>query len=718
MGATLLFWGWQTGFLLPGAVMALILESSRVVRTRWEFTDDEFARVWTFCVVLFLAALMFAFNDNGGPSGFSQLFENLNATSEHNASNVSTMTVDAVIRWLPMIFFLFIAAQTFSPANGVPLEAISIYLRSRLKRARKKGHPVPPSRRFNLAHPYFALCLFSAAGHTVEDNSFYFGLSALVAWALWPHRSRRFALPVWIGVLLTAIVAGFFGQRAFGQLSRLAEEYDPQLLSFFMRSMVDPKKSFTDIGDTGSLKLSGRIIIRLDPLHGAKVPMYLREASYRELDEKGNGRSHNRIYKQLVWETGNTNDEFPQMTETPPESGIFPLHSEPANRSLVTIACYLNGINRDDRYPEGVLPLPPDCSRIENSRAYFIYQNNLGTVVAEGPRLMIFDACYGSGMIQDDAPETDETMTNEDLAVPPEEVPGLDKVISQLHIAGNSEEAKIQAVSGFFADHFRYSLEEDNPLDSGTNATALSRFLLETHSGHCEYFATATVLLLRELGIPARYAIGYYVHEPAGHGYVVRLRDGHAWCLVWNTKTRAWENFDTTPSSWVAQEEENASPFQFLSDFQSWAEFQVLKFFDYSHNNIREYIFWPLIPALAFLLYRIFRGSRRHREGTLSPRTIWPGLDSEFYQLEERLARGGLPRQSGEPLSAWLQRATTDAQFAALRQPLENILRLHYRYRFDPSGLSPAERQTLRREVETCLSLASQRLLKASLDCR
>ncbi len=708
MGATLLFWGWQTGstaFFIAGAVMGAILESSRLFKTRWEFSDDEFGRVWTFCNVLFVAAVIFAFNDNGGPSGLSELFENFSAASEHTASNAGAMTVDAVIRWLPMIFFLFILAQTFSPADGVPLEAVFLYLRSRLKRARKRGQAVPPTRRFDASYPFFALCLFSAAGHTVEGNSFYFGLAALVSWALWPVRSRRYSLPIWIGALVVAIVAGFFGQRLFGQLSRLAEEYDPQLLSYLMRSSADPKKSWTDIGDVSRLKLSGRIVVRVQPQDGAPPPVYLREASYRELAESA-VNINKRIYKQLVWDTGNTNNEFPPMTETPPESGIFPLHPESDNRSLVTIGCYLNGINRDDKYAYGVLPLPADCNRLENSRAYFVYQNNLGTVLAEGPRLMIFDACYGSGMIRDDLPNADESISNEDLEVPTNEIPAIKTVISRLDVTGKSDEEKIFAVTRFFADNFIYSLTQENLPVADTNDTALSRFLLKSHKGHCEYFATATVLLLRQLGIPARYAVGFFVHEPSGNGYVVRQRDAHAWCLVWNKKKRTWENLDTTPPSWVATEREEASPLEFLSDFQSWVEFEVLRFFDYSHNNIRQYIFWPLIPALAFLLYRIFRGSRRHKNQAKPAEPFpWPGLDSEFYRLEQELARHGLPRQPGEPLSAWLQRATTHPELSKLKERMEKILRLHYRYRFDPQGLSDLERRELRDDVKTCLAL-------------
>ncbi|HTV42459.1 MAG TPA: transglutaminase domain-containing protein [Candidatus Sulfotelmatobacter sp.] len=709
IGATLVFWGWQTGFLPIGIIMAVILESSRFIETRWEYTDDEFARIWTFCNLLLLAALIFAFNDNGGPSDFSQLFENLNSNSEKVAGTASNMTADAVIRWLPMIFFLFVVAQTFSPADGIPLEAVFFLLRSRLKRARKRGQPTPPSRRFNALYPYFALCLFSATGHTVQNDSFYYGLSILLAWALWSQRSRRYGLLVWASMMAIAVTAGYLGQKAFGQLSRLAEEYDPQLLSYFMRSFTDPRRSRTSIGDVGKIQLSGKIVVRLQPLNKSPVPVYLREASYRIL-RNAPGSSYKKRSPELEWDTGITNNmNADPVSETPNGSGIFPLHpGGPGNRSAVTIACYLDGVNAEDKYADGILPLPPDCNRLENSRAYFVYRNNLGTVLAEGPRLMIFDACYGSDMIADAPPNADEYTPNEDLYVPSNEVPAIKQIASSLNVAGQDEDHILLAVGKFFADNFTYSLWQGPDEDLTDTNTALSRFLLETRSGHCEYFATATVLLLRELGIPARYAVGYYVHEPSGDGYIVRERDAHAWCLVWNPKKHSWENFDTTPPDWIAEGEKHASPFEFLSDFQSWLQYEILKFFDYSHDSIRNYIFWALIPALAFLLYRIFRGSRRHKKGRdQTDRSQWPGLDSEFYQLEQKLRRNGLLRAPDEPLSAWLQRATNDPLLAGLKQPLEKILMLHYRYRFDPRGLTQSERQALRREVEVCLSRAS-----------
>ncbi len=45
--------------------------------------------------------------------------------------------------------------------------------------------------------------------------------------------------------------------------------------------------------------------------------------------------------------------------------------------------------------PEGLLPLPLDCDRLDNLPAYALYKNSVGAVLAEGPGLVIFDAGCG-----------------------------------------------------------------------------------------------------------------------------------------------------------------------------------------------------------------------------------------------------------------------------------------------------------------------------------
>ena len=83
-------------------------------------------------------------------------------------------------------------------------------------------------------------------------------------------------------------------------------------------------------------------------------------------------------------------------------------------------------------------------------------------------------------------------------------------------------------------------------------------------------------------------------------------------------------------------------------------------------------------------------------------------MDSEFYVLEKKLADRGLPRQAGEPLADWLERALAEPALTGLRSPLKELLRLHYRHRFDPHGLPAAERERLRDEAKACLDLLLQ----------
>ncbi len=99
----------------------------------------------------------------------------------------------------------------------------------------------------------------------------------------------------------------------------------------------------------------------------------------------------------------------------------------------------------------------------------------------------------------------------------------------------------------------RYLLEEMNytlTLKSGTKEFPLETFLLEKKEGHCEYFATAMVVLLRLNGIPSRIVNGFIGGTWNKHGnfYVVKESDAHTWVEVYFPK-RGWITFDPTPSS-------------------------------------------------------------------------------------------------------------------------------------------------------------------------
>ena len=90
LGATLLFWGLQSDFLLVGAVMAVVLESASFVKARWEFSDEDFSRIWTFCGLLFLASAVYTFTANEGPSSFSCFFQDPNPLTQRAAGRASS----------------------------------------------------------------------------------------------------------------------------------------------------------------------------------------------------------------------------------------------------------------------------------------------------------------------------------------------------------------------------------------------------------------------------------------------------------------------------------------------------------------------------------------------------------------------------------------------------------------------------------------------------
>jgi len=683
LGAALLFWGWQTGHLAAGAIMAAVLEGARLIKARWEFTDNDFRRIWIFCALLLLAAALYAFSANGGPTDMRGFFHNPSPATERNAGNATAQTVAALIRWLPIMFFLFVAAQAFSSREGIPPETVSLILRLRWQKARKLGRPLPVAESVNISYPYFMLCLLSASFQSREDETFFWGSCALVAWALWSHRSRRHGVLIWAGAVAMAIFLGYSGQRGVGRLYRLFDNYSAQWLSRNTGGGADPMQSKTMLGQIGRLKGSPRIVIRLEPRDGSRAPPLLREATYR-------------VWKGQAWYSEVTREKYESVYEATNHT-TWVLLPGTTNDAAVNLACYLPG-------GCGLLPLPTGCGRLENLSAFGLSKSSLGAVLADGPGLVVFDALYAPGPTIDSPGNT-----NDDLAVPPREIPALERVIADLQLRSQSRRQVLRTVSSYFQDQdkFHYSLWQGLGKFNGPSETPLSRFLLRTHSGHCEYFATATVLLLRQLGIPARYAVGYAVHEHTGRKYVVRQRDAHAWCLVWNPTSATWQDLDTTPASWMAAEAGRWSLEQFLSDGWSRVTFEFAKF-RWGQNQLRQYFLWALAPVLALLLYQIIFRSRRRRqtrsEDTAAAAVRWPGLDSEFYQIEKRLAARGAGRQPSEPLSAWLRRVSAQPALADIRSRLRTLLQLHYRYRFDPQGLNQSDREALRREATGCLA--------------
>jgi transglutaminase-like putative cysteine protease len=75
-------------------------------------------------------------------------------------------------------------------------------------------------------------------------------------------------------------------------------------------------------------------------------------------------------------------------------------------------------------------------------------------------------------------------------------------------------------------------------------------FLFRYRSGHCEFFATAMILMLRSVDIPARLVTGFMGSEfnPLEDFYIVRQNNAHAWVEAYLPES-GWTTFDPTPAA-------------------------------------------------------------------------------------------------------------------------------------------------------------------------
>ena len=89
----------------------------------------------------------------------------------------------------------------------------------------------------------------------------------------------------------------------------------------------------------------------------------------------------------------------------------------------------------------------------------------------------------------------------------------------------------------------------DLPRPSGPDANLVDEFLFDWQRGHCEYFATAMVVLLRTGGVPARIVNGFLGADfnQIGTYYSVRQANAHSWVEVYFPEL-GWVRFDPTPA--------------------------------------------------------------------------------------------------------------------------------------------------------------------------
>ena len=645
LALALVFWGWQTGLWPAACVMAAIVEGARFVPWRWDLARADFNRVSDLCSLILVGLVVY-----------------LGATTD--APRVLTL----IFQWFPLVALPLLVAQLYSSAEGVDPR---IFLWSQRKKADADG--TPPAHTVDLSFPYFVVCILAASAANTRGTGFYVGACVLAGAALWSVRAREASPLVWGALLLGVAVVGWGGHVGLHRAQRAIEAAALEWLAEWIRRDTDPFRSSTALGSIGRLKLSDRIVLRVDPGPGVKMPLLLREASYN-------------TFAMPAWLAV---DAGFAAVQPEADGTTWKLGAGSPPETRVTVSAPL-------RRGRGVLPLPSGVFEIDRLTVVRMDRNRLGAVkVDEGLGLVTYAARVTSRSGLDQAP------TEGDLTLPIPDGALVSRVARDLGLRSLPAEEALARVRAYFRDNFRYSLYRAAP---DGEMSALDDFLNRSRAGHCEYFATATVLLLRAADIPARYATGYSVQEwsPLERTWVVRTRHAHSWALAW--VDGAWRDVDSTPAGWAETEAFGASMWQPVKDLWAWGmhAFEQWRYGE-RRGGVTTWLAWLLIPLSLILVWRLFF-RRRHRRTGGSRRggdaaRILGGADSEFYAVERRLGALGLARAPAEAAGRWLERIGAQEPVAGSSAELGRLLALHYRYRFDPQGLPAADRERLRADA-------------------
>ncbi|OGA68799.1 MAG: hypothetical protein A3G81_00005 [Betaproteobacteria bacterium RIFCSPLOWO2_12_FULL_65_14] len=647
LGATILFWGWQTGQWLVAVPFALALEGARATQRRWDFSTSDYRHAADLCTLIVLAVGVVLYVAFGNPNAIKFWFQ-----------------------WLAVMLLPLALLQAYGTAPDIELSALVWSLR--------RVRSVRPTR-FNVGFPYAAIWMLGASAANPGGPFFYAGIVALSAWALWSIRPRGRPFVVWPVLLALAASLGYAGHVGLNSLQLWLEGNVPEWLAGG-GERTDPYESRTDLGRIGEIKGSSAILLRVRPEDGIKRPLLLHRASYDD-------------YVGSSWIA-----RSPAFSVIPrADASSWRLQDSSDGDSRIVI---------DDNSRRGnpVLSLPHGTSRIDGLSAVELRHNPLGAVQAElGPGPLRYIASYGA---QTDAQAAPRDM---DLRLPRAEARVVEEVARALDLRSLAPAEAITRISNHFLQEFRYALYQPRRPDG---QTAIAHFLLSSHEGHCEYFATATVLLLRAAGVPARYATGFSVQEYSAreNDYVVRQRHAHAWARAW--VNGRWIDLDTTPPDWFAAEAGEDSAWTTLTDLWSWLRYRwnrTTEEMDRTDGAILVTVVALVLAAwFAWRLMRGREGASRKQAAAAGPRMFRLGADSEFYGVESRLAGLGWPRPASETLSEWLDRIALQEMPGFDADTARRALRLHYRYRFDPDGVPPGDRAELSRLAGRVLAALDQ----------
>ncbi|MES2996374.1 MAG: transglutaminase domain-containing protein [Verrucomicrobiota bacterium] len=645
--------------ILISVILALLVEARHWLPLRWDFDTTALIRAWrlTFGILLVSGVLIWLDGDR-----FNAL--------------------PRLIGWLPAVLLPMQFVQSYGMNDKIPGLVFSFFAEMRQRRNERLRLP-DETFQFHFGYIYFTACIVAATLGSRASGPFFLPGVLLLLAMLFLRTTRSHAL-VLIPVLLLAGGGAITGQWTLDQLN---EWYTGGRRS--SRGVrFDPRVVHTNIGRTGRLVLPRDIIWRLRVENGQTPPRLLRTATFG-------------TYQNTTW-----NAEFDPRTDFTDldtanlgETAYYLLLPTEKLRMVPSLRRFTLRGTASEETP---LPLPGDTAALRDFELDGIERNPFGLVRIFPTRSVINGTVFwnsGSNPEQPPFPATTNKISP-DLHTSNNEEDAIRQALAEAGISSSSGSASpasvLRLLDAFFAREFEYTMDLDirRIVARGPNVpavTPLAQFLTTKRRGHCEYFATAAVMMLREAGIPARYATGYAVMEfDRGRSeYIIRGNHSHAWVRVWDSASQQWIDFDPTPPSWFTNLNKQTTRVQKFNDLVKRLREDFFIWRNQPANRMGVTIAMMVVGFLlaAFIIRRLWRSRRRVETNSVVPSYNGNIPRTELYRLE-KVARKILgSRPPASTFGNWLAGLGPAMDNPAV---LHEALHLHTRLRFDPQPADPA----------------------------
>lgn len=561
-------WGILRDWWWLGAILAVLVELPRLIKGRKDFQAPDFSRAFTLTWLLVNVVALILWLQDANRDEFEILVE-----------------------CLPLFFLPVILCQLFARESDYPLHVTTILSDWRFKTEQKNGG-LPKEWRMHFGYPYLFLTLVGASWNlsSLEKKGMFAVLVILVLWRLIFYTQASRPSKRWRGQLVYTLTCCVAIACGYGAIKLYQWIDSGRWINYILSD--SPIETSTQLGKLGEIKQDTNIHWRIIQPETAPPPL-LKDRIFNNYINKS--WYHTPVSGRI------RSQDFEDFNRTPMGAKMIHL-PDPQMSSAEAVAQTISSYRiRGKGRQRTLLPNTNSLIYMENDSVEGIEYNSIGTIVATNPVTGVVDYTIHSKSVHERDPLEMPPSVEEDLQIPTALKDVLQE-FAQEHGISNSASAMdaSRGIRKIFRNDFTYSLHGKI---SGSNP--IKKFLQEVKSGHCEYFATAGCLLLRQLGYPARYTVGYAVKEydELDQEWCLRGTHAHAWVRVWDEETERWIDVEFTPASEMQFSHAKPSVVQNIQDsIKKWRE----DFIVWRSENGESWVFTILPWFLLMVLIGVF----------------------------------------------------------------------------------------------------------------